>query len=346
MLLVFLAPPSSPAGAGTPANRAESAPKVVFDCANGATPRVRFDRLAPNIPVGDAMAVAPTTLPLAEARPGATCTTTLRVENRRDERTTFDLVAIGMLGADDGMRSVEYLEPGDPRESRTARGWIGLPTSSVTLDSRQVVTVPVVVRVPNAPGPGGHYAAVAVRARGAVTKAAGNVGVQSQIAVPLLVDIAGTAERALQITDVNAPPLVYDRERARLEVGLRNSGNTFASPVGRVRLEGLFGRHLGDLPLSGSRPLLPDATGAATATWERTPWFGRYTAVISVRPQEGGPTARSTVSIWALPPWWVPAGIGALAGLLFWWRRSTQRRRFDDLLAEFEDAEPYEDEDR
>jgi hypothetical protein len=309
-----------PAGAAIDAG---SDDRVPVDCSGAAAaPTVEYSRLAPNIPVGDSMTVAPTTIPLLGVQAGDACTVEMRVENRRRERTAYDLLAIGVLGSDEPGRSLEYLDGDDPRADGTAQRWVEIPIPSVELDPRQVATLPVTVRVPGEVTAGGHYAAVAVRARGVEQPVNDEVAVQSQVAVPVFVDIAGTEERRVRITDLVAPGVVYAREAYGLEVRVRNTGNTFATPGGTVRVEGLFGRQVAQVQLRGGRILLPEGAGSLEARWRRTPWFGRYTVTVTSRAQEGGSSATRTTTFWALPPWWVFAAIAALVLLVAWnrWR--------------------------
>lgn len=301
-------------------------------------------RIGTNIPLSDTMLVAPTQIPILHARPGTACSTSLRIENRRPQPTTFELLPIGMVGSSDPGGPVRFLEVDDPAAEATARDWLRVAEPQVELGVRGYAQVPVTVRIPENAGPGGHYAAIAVRAKD-TDASAGELGVQSQIAVPVLVEIAGTAQRQIRLGAVRAPRLVQGREPLELAVRVRNTGNTFATPSGRVTVRSTFGSVIGHLPLRGSRLLLPEGAAPLEARWKRTPWIGRYTLEVVVRPQPDGSAVRERVTVWALPPWWAIAAVVALLALIaVWhrWRAHTDADRWTDLPHDDETFEPHD----
>jgi len=310
------------AAAGTaPAGENEDPTVPVTELRAGAQPGALVTgRVAANIPIADTMVVSPTVIPLQEAVPGRRYAVTIRVENRRRARTDFDLVPIGVAGSREPGRSVEYLEDTDPAAAATARSWLRPVAARVRLEPREYAEVPVEVAIPADTGPGGHYAAIAVRARATDSGADDTqVGVQSQIAVTLLVEMAGDLERRLQLRRVSAPGVIWSRGPARVSARVRNTGNTFATPSGTAQVRSVFGSVVARFPVNAGRVLLPGGEGAAEATWKRPPWFGRYSIQLRMQASEGGaPVQRQTVTFWALPPWWVFALLGGLVALVVW----------------------------
>lgn len=280
-------------------------------------PTVSYGRINQAIPLTGTIQASPTVIPLVDAQAGGTYLSTLRIENRRTTKTRFQLVPIGVLGSTDRSRTSEFLEPGDPRADATAAAWVKPIVESVSLPPRGFAEVPISVTVPLKAGGGGHYAAIAVRAGESAAEDEGTrLGVQSQIAVAVFVEIAGTTKRQLQVRSLRSAGRVWNREPLGVKVRVRNTGNTFATPRGRAEVTDMFGGVVAQFEVGGARILLPGGESTGEATWKKTPWFGRYTIKVRMSAAEGGGSDTETAVLWAFPPLWLDLAVAAAIALL------------------------------
>jgi hypothetical protein len=233
----------------------------------------------------------------------------IEIRNRHAERTTFDLGVSGLLGSRSSRASVRFVEAGDPDAVRTAASWVRPSQDEVTLEPRGVVTIQVLVTVPDEPVVGSTYATFDITPRTKASAGDTNIGVVSRVSVPFLFQVDGEGAAKLALHDAHAPKLRWSRDPWTLRAKLDNDGTLHATPNGRVRLRSLFGNTVANLEVAG-RPILPGGRQAIEQTWDDVPWLGFYR--YDLRVADGDEVARASGWFVALPPWWVLA----LAALL------------------------------
>ena len=292
---------------------------------------VAYDTDAPDVPLDGSTKVGPPVIDVDEPLvPGDGFECTVTVRNRRQSRTTFDLIPQGILGGRDGTR---YVDLDDPDADATAASWISAP-SGVTLEPREIARIPVRVVVPDDPPVGSAAAAltIAPRTRAGATAGDTALGIEGRIAVAFLLKLGGGGEARLRLQEGSAPRLRWDRDPWTWRATLVNRGTLHASPAGRVRVRSVLGNVVTELPLAG-RPLLPRGEQRLERTWKGVPWFGlyRWDARVGGRDDD---VAAARASGWfiALPPWRMLA-LSALAIVLLLGRRLTRHRldHVDDL---------------
>lgn len=270
---------------------------------------VTIDRDADNVPLDETIKLSPALIELDDAEPGSTLHRTITVRNRRKAITRFELIALGLRGADRGDVPYRLIAPGEKHYATSAAPWLHAAAGEVTLPPRGVATIEVRIDVPRDARPGGHFGAVVVRQRtGAVDTGGGNsVGVQTQLAVPVLVRVAGGGQPDFELVHVRAPGLVWNREPYRLTARVRGTGDLDLVPVGTVQVDNVFGSTVGRFTIRGRRTL-PDGATDATVIWQGTPWFGFYHVSVRLHPENAdGPVRTSERTFWALPPLWLLA---------------------------------------
>ena len=279
----------------------------------------------------DALRVSPTRLTFDNVTPGSEHTASITIRNRRATPTRFSIDVVGLAGSRDPLRRVSMLAANDPANQATARSWITPAVHDVILQPRQFATIPIGMSVPAGARPGGHYAAVIVRAQGKQLAipgtTGGRLGVDTELAVAVLATVPGTAQRSLRIVSITAPGLVTSRHQLHATVVVENSGDVHADPRGVVTIRSLVGSDIARTPLR-TRTLLPRGRDRVELTWKHAPWIGRYTITASVG--SGTNTTGDTAArvVWIMPPWWAMliAAIAAAAGIGW----IIRRRRFDD----------------
>ena len=273
----------------------------------------------------DELRVSPTLISIDQATPGSAHDARIRIYNRRAIPTRFTIDVIGLAGSPDPLQRVAFLERGDPADRSSARSWVTPAVRTITLQPRQVATVPIRVVVPQQARPGGHYASVLVRAAARPAGDAlpgGQVGVETEMAVPLLAVVPGRVATSVAIHEVAAPGRVTSHARWSADVVLENTGDIHARPRGTVTITSLFGRVVARTSIGG-RILLPDGRDRSRVTWKHAPWLGRYSITVAAHAQgaQGDTTSRT---VWVLPPWWTWL---VLAGLVVVWTTLNRRSR-------------------
>jgi hypothetical protein len=292
---------------------------------------------APNVPLGSQVKVSPTLIATTAAPGTLVRTAPLVIHNRHAKTITFTLVVDGLTGSSNPDRRVNLLDPATSRDlGATAAPWVTIGATSVTLQPREVATVPVLVSIPADARPGGHYAAVAVVSKGVFGGRAGaSVGVLSEVAIPLLITVPGPAKVAVAVRNVRAPEWRWARQDWPLQLDLADTGDLHIQPRGTVTVTSIFGGTAARLPLAG-RLLLPGGSSHAGVTWRGVPWFGYYT--VKVRVWANGPASPSTTvtrTLWVLPPWWILLVLALLVATALEVRR--RRRRWHRLLDAMDD---------
>lgn len=284
--------------------------------------------------------VSPTLINIPDAAPGSVHVAKIKIRNRRATTSTFSVLVEGIAGSTNPLQRIVFLKPGDPAMSRTAAAWVQPATASITLKPHEYAEVPVMLTVPHGDGarPGGHYAAVIVRDRHTTSlddQRGGRVGVQPEVAVPILITVPGKARRSLRVHSVTAPQRVTSRARWSAHIVIENSGDVHLDPVGTVSLISPFGGVVEQLPIS-TRTLLPGGRAAADVHLRRAPLIGWYrvrTSIHAARDSNGsGVAARADRTLYVTPPWWILiiVAVALVAVSMMWLRRRNDDDGIDD----------------
>jgi hypothetical protein len=308
------------------------APSPILGCTRATDDlpsQVRYKSDPENVPLNRKVTISP---PMFEAKQplhaGDRFVCTLTVRSRFDRRATFDLEPVGLVGSHSHGSSASFIDPEDEDAANTAASWLRPVVDSITLEPRGVAKVPVILTVPDDPPVGSAYGAVDVVAR---SKAPGpgetNLGVESHLAASFLLAVGGQGTPKLELHDVRAPKLRWERDPWTVRASLDNSGTLHAVPRGRVRIRTLFGNTVNELGIA-TLPLLPGGRARIERTWDDVPWFGIYRWDMRVASSDGAEPAdveRTHGWFVALPPWWVL--VLALLVLLFAIVGGVHRRR-------------------
>lgn len=303
-------------------------------------PGVEIRHEARGIVVTGAVQVTPTLLTVGDARPGGRYAVgAIIVRNRTAARATFLIDVQGATGSRDPMRRVEFLGKGEEGAGETAVQWVSPAADRVTLDSLELARIPVMVEVPPGAPPGGHYAAVSVQPAAAVSDEGTSVGIVSNIAIPVLVTVHGSAHVDFRLRNVSAPTVVRSRDGWTFTADVDNTGDVHMVPRGVVHVTNPWGGVVADLPIRG-RLVLPGGRTPTFVSWKNVPLFGWYHLRIRTYPQ-GMPRQAHVIerSLVVMPPWWLWAGLGIAA--LAWGTRRMRRGRqlVDDDAGEVDEGD-------
>jgi hypothetical protein len=284
-----------------------------------------------NVKLNETVIVSPPLIVVDEPlTAGDTFDCTLTVRNRHDETATLELTPLGMVGSRSGNVGIEFVDDTDDRWSSTAGSWIDPKVNSITIPRRGVASIPFRVTVPDDPPVGSAYASLDVVSRATARAGDTTIPIESHVASQLLLRVGGDGAPDLELSDVSAPRLRWDRERWRLTASLDNVGTLHANASGRVRIRSLAGNEVTTLNVAPTT-LLPGGRAAIAASWDGVPWLGLYRYDLRMT-SDGDPASVATAEGWfvALPPWWVLAIVVACFLALLVRRVRTRHSRWSD----------------
>jgi len=196
----------------------------------------------------------------------------------------------------------------------------------VDLKAGETKELQLFISVPTNQPSGAYYGAIRFNA---VSKAVADeldenlpqVSLIASVGVLLLVEVPGDIVEKLELTSVRAyladkPGTFFTTKPLQIGVSVKNLGNGYARPFGKVTLENPLGRQVANYEMNGTNPrgnVLPESSrtffdgisGAVT-------WPGRYTITANISHGRGGEVLSISSSFWYLPLWFA----GSVALLL------------------------------
>ena len=160
---------------------------------------------------GISVSVAPSHLVIPAGQ-----TQDLTISNPGSDPVTFDLSTGNYVLSANGQVQIDPKQP----PARSAKDWIRLSPSTVTIDGQQSATIHVATKRVSSAAPGDHQALVFITSR--ATSTPGSVGVQTRLGIGVVVRVPGTLIRRLRVNK----PTVATRGGVRvLQVRITNAGN-------------------------------------------------------------------------------------------------------------------------
>jgi archaellin len=161
---------------------------------------------------------------------------------------------------------------------------------------------------------GGYYGAVrfaAVPKGSQQSEADRQVALTASVASLVLVEVSGNITEQAQVNSVK----IYRNKKAssffmsapnNIGVEIRNSGNTFSKPFGRVTVNKAGGKEIFAYELNNKDPrgnVLPNSSRTFIDELKNVKTPGRYTVTANVSHGNGGEVITSKVSFWYIPAW-------------------------------------------
>jgi hypothetical protein len=222
------------------------------------------------------------------ARPGATISGRVRVENLGARSRTVRLTASDLVTADTGGASFPATPP------KAIGKWLKLDREKLRLPAHGGVTVGFRALVPAHAGAGEHYAGIvavdtAEAAAALVPSTAGGVRVRhlTRLALPVRLTLPGPRVARVALTDVR---FGVDASGSSLRIGMRNNGNRLIRATGIDLRVSKDGRRLLSIR-DEIRDFIPSTAISYPAAWSGELRRGVYRVTGVLRP-EGGPPIR------------------------------------------------------
>lgn len=184
------------------------------------------------------------------ARPGDAVIDAVRVYNDGDKAVTIFPSSLNATDSGDELGTPKFYPVNQDINGQSMATWLSFERESFTLKPGEFFSHPFTINVPQDAVPGGHYAALVYST--VPPGRAKNVGVTTEIAALLLVDVAGEKSEGAAVSSI-LPTIVqdwYETLPTGFVVRIENTGTTHIKPVGGVKITNMIGLTVAYLPLN------------------------------------------------------------------------------------------------
>ncbi len=288
---------------------------------------------------GSGLSISPTRVELI-AEPGKTVTSKISLKNVSGTDITAK-VFVNDFESDNETGEPRILVDNTEKTATSIKGFLPSLTD-VNLKKDESKDVVVKVQVPDKMPPGAYYGIIRFAAIPAGTPEAelGQVSLTASVGTLMLIEVPGDIVEQIEVNRIRA----YQGSRAgnffirppdQIGVDIKNSGNGFAKPFGRVTITNR-GKEVFSYELNNTEPrgnVLPDSSRVFKNAIQNVSGFGHYKVLVNVAYDNGGEVIDATGSFWVVPMWvFIVGGILLLviivSGILLyrWLARRPHRR--------------------
>jgi len=270
---------------------------------------------------GQALEIAPPVLTLT-GNPGQTLTAQISLRDVSSNKLIVqgqvnDFTASG----EDGTPKI-LLDEGEtsPYSMKT---WIQ-PLAALSLNPKQIESLPITIRIPVNAAPGGYFSVVRFTATAPELDATG-VSLSASLGALVFVRVNGAAKESMTLeefkvtTEQGASKQVFESAPLTFVERIKNTGNVHMQPAGQVTITDMFGKKVAAVNINlPPRNVLPGSIRRFEQKLDKSVigdkiLFGRYTAELKVTYGDSKQSLTSKVSFWVIPYKLIGA---ALVGLI------------------------------
>ena len=288
---------------------------------------------------GQALEIAPPVLNLT-ADPGEIVEAQI---NLRDVSTQA-LVVTSQINdftageSEDGTPKI-LLEEGEA-SPYSIRPWVD-PFPELTLEPRQVESLPLTIRVPADAAPGGYFGVVRFTATPPELQDTG-VSLSASLGALVLLRVNGEVNEQLEVEefftsyDGSAKTSILEGKPVIFVTRLNNLGSVHEQPRGKITITDMFGKAVAAINVNlPPRNILPESIRKFESRLDEsaignTMLFGRYTAELEVTYGADDKTVTDTLSFWVIP--YKLIGIIVIALIVGFFGLRTMIRRYNERI--------------
>lgn len=180
----------------------------------------------------------------------------------------------------------------------------------IVLGPGETRSINVVIAIPEDVSPGSYFGILrALRLADDEVEGGPNVGISASVGSIILVTVPGDTVELVSLDSVEVlkdgrPGSFFEKAPDSVAVGLRNEGNVFAKPFGKVSVTNWKGDTVYDYEINNSNPrgnVLPESTRVFTDKISNISSFGKYTVQTNISYGGGGSILTATASFWVVP---------------------------------------------
>jgi hypothetical protein len=299
--------------------------------------------LAQDQPIGSGLSISPTRTDLV-VNEGSSAELNISIKNV----TGGNIIARAFINdfEPDGVTGEPRLitEEG-VRSAASIRDFV-IGLDDVPLGIDETKDIAMTVDIPAGASPGAYfgvirYQAVPVDEEGNETTDPGQVALTASVGSIVLVEVPGDIRSQIEIKNLSAyvgddRGTIFTKQPTHLGIEIENLGNGFARPLGKIRLENMFGSEIVNYEVNNTNPrgvVIPDSTRVFRDEVSGISTPGRYTISADISPTNGGEVYSVSSTFWYLPTWFLLVTLGvviAIVGLAYYLYRKytkTNKRR-------------------
>ena len=256
-----------------------------------------------------ALEIGPPTI-IMSGNPGQTLTTSINLRNISNNK----LIVTGQVNDFESSSS----EDGTPKiilddsveNSYSLKKWIS-PFNTLTLNSKQLKTFPVSIKIPSSASPGGYYGVIRFSSKAPDLSDTG-VSLSASLGSLLMIRVNGTVKEKVSVEDFYVSSddrrnTVFENIPLTFTERFKNSGNIDEQPTGQVTISDMFGKKIAisNVNLEGNR-VLPNGIRKFTQVLDEKTigkkiLFGKYTADLKITYGDKKETITSKITFWVIP---------------------------------------------
>lgn len=276
--------------------------------------------IAQSAPTGQALEIAPPVVNLT-ADPGQTIKTSIKLR----DISKGSLIVSGQVddftaNGEDGTPKIVFDDTAPNPYS--LKDWID-PIATFTIKSKELKDLPVTIRVPEGASPGSYFGVIRFTATPPELEDTG-VSLSASIGSLIFLRVNGVAKESLAIqefstnTNGGSAASLFESAPVNFTVKLKNTGNIYEQPTGRIVVTDMFGKEVGAPNLAPGN-ILPQSTRKYNQALDNTVignkfLFGRYRADLNVTYGANKSVVKQTIYFWVIPYKLIALGIIALIG--------------------------------
>lgn len=204
--------------------------------------------------------------------------------------------------------------------------WIGA-LSQITLQPRQVKSLPVTITVPANAAPGGYYGVIRFSANPPGVEGTG-VSLSASLGALIFIRVNGDAKESMQFEDFYTTARegtrtgFFESQPVNFVARINNTGNVHEQPVGQIVVKDIFGNVVTNVNMNlDRRNVLPSSIRKFEAPMDKANigdrfLFGYYTAKLTMTYGSKDQTVDTTVGFWVIPWRLILTVIGVIIALV------------------------------
>ncbi len=239
------------------------------------------------------ISISPLTFDLA-ADPGNTLNNEMLIKNGgtspiKVSMNAQDFVATGEEG------EVSLV---DDNNTYSLASWVKMDSSEFTLNGGEQKAVKFEIVIPKNAEPGGHYGSVYAYLS-PVTGTASGAGVGQKVGSLVFLKVNGASSQSAQVKSFKTDKGSYAKGPINFDIRLENTGTVHIKPKGAITVKSMWGNQATNINLE-QKNILPGAIRHLTATWDKTPSMGKYTATMLMTYGTGNSQLTATTTFWVI----------------------------------------------
>jgi hypothetical protein len=218
----------------------------------------------------------------------------------------------------------------DEHNSATLKDIVTLPADKI-LEPNEEADMAVTLNVSANQAPGSYYGLILYKAVPLGEQGPGQVSLTGSVAGIVLVNVPGQVSESMSLVSIMAGKRtgssteirfsnVFAQPFDNVQVLLKNTGNSFLKPYGRVIVKNMQGKQVTAYELNDTDPkanVLPNSKRGFTTPITGVKVPGKYTIEAAISYSNGGDVLTQKVSVWYLPVWLVAIVVLVVALVVF-----------------------------